>query len=301
MLESVQDLLIVEDMHERKRLMFEKADAFRRSAGRHRHAGGTGRATDLGAIAEARQASGHRQRRRILAAAARPARPYAPAGVHPVRNWRRAIWFATPSTRSCRRYRRLGARRGRRSANCARNCEGPQSFAISSFASSFAPVIGAKMKSSLEGRYKSMPDDILNSMRGLREDMRQRLLQSSEYRALEALDAAIDEIGAILQGAPPVSAPAPGASEIQIAPPQDAGQGRDSRRRETSRRRDVAPRPLRPRGRKRRPRAIKPSPLLSPRRSPPSWIPATALARRRPISRSATRISSDLSDVSRLG
>ncbi len=28
MLESVQDLLIVEDMHERKRLMFEKADAF---------------------------------------------------------------------------------------------------------------------------------------------------------------------------------------------------------------------------------------------------------------------------------
>jgi uncharacterized protein (TIGR00730 family) len=28
MLDSVQDLLIVEDMHERKRLMFEKADAF---------------------------------------------------------------------------------------------------------------------------------------------------------------------------------------------------------------------------------------------------------------------------------
>jgi uncharacterized protein (TIGR00730 family) len=28
MLESVQDLLIVEDMHERKRLMFERADAF---------------------------------------------------------------------------------------------------------------------------------------------------------------------------------------------------------------------------------------------------------------------------------
>lgn len=28
MLESVQDLLVVEDMHERKRLMFEKADAF---------------------------------------------------------------------------------------------------------------------------------------------------------------------------------------------------------------------------------------------------------------------------------
>ena len=66
-----------------------------------------------------------------------------------------------------------------------------------------------------------MPDDILNAMRGLREDMRQRLLQSPEYRALEALDAAIDEIGAILQAAP-VSASAPVASEIQIAPVQEA-------------------------------------------------------------------------------
>jgi len=67
-----------------------------------------------------------------------------------------------------------------------------------------------------------MPDDILNAMRGLREDMRQRLLQSPEYRALEALDAAIDEIGVILQKAPPVSASAPVASEIQIAPLQEA-------------------------------------------------------------------------------
>ena len=67
-----------------------------------------------------------------------------------------------------------------------------------------------------------MPDDILNSMRGLREDMRQRLLQSAEYRALEALDAAIDEIGAILQVAPPV--PAPMASEM---PMQEAESSRD--------------------------------------------------------------------------
>jgi hypothetical protein len=81
-----------------------------------------------------------------------------------------------------------------------------------------------------------MPDDILNAMRGLRENMRQRLLQSSEYRALEALDAAIDEIGAILQGAPPVSASAPVVSEIQIAPPQDAGPSRDA-----AQARDVAP------------------------------------------------------------
>jgi hypothetical protein len=65
-----------------------------------------------------------------------------------------------------------------------------------------------------------MPDDILNSMRGLREDMRQRLLQSAEYRALEALDAAIDKISLILQVAPVVPAPAPLASEM---PMQDAG------------------------------------------------------------------------------
>ena len=71
-----------------------------------------------------------------------------------------------------------------------------------------------------------MADDILDSMRGRREDMRQRLLQSSEYRALEALDAAIDTIGAILQGAPSVAALAPVVSEIEVAPPQDAGESR---------------------------------------------------------------------------
>jgi hypothetical protein len=78
-----------------------------------------------------------------------------------------------------------------------------------------------------------MPDDILNSMRGLREDMRQRLLQSAEYRALEALDAAIDEIGLILQEAPPVPAPAPIATEM---PMQEAGPSRDA-----AQARDVAP------------------------------------------------------------
>jgi hypothetical protein len=70
-----------------------------------------------------------------------------------------------------------------------------------------------------------MPDDILNSMRGLREDMRQRLLQSAEYRALEALDAAIDKISLILQVAPAVPAPAPLASEMPL---QEAGPSRDA-------------------------------------------------------------------------
>ncbi len=86
------------------------------------------------------------------------------------------------------------------------------------------------------GEIESMPNDILNSMRGLREDMRQRLLQSSEFRALEALDAAIDEIAAILQGASPVSALSPVASEIQIATLQNEEQRRDA-----APARDVAP------------------------------------------------------------
>jgi len=44
-----------------------------------------------------------------------------------------------------------------------------------------------------------MPHEILESMRALREDMRQRLLQVPEYRALVALDRSIDELCAILQ------------------------------------------------------------------------------------------------------
>jgi hypothetical protein len=71
-----------------------------------------------------------------------------------------------------------------------------------------------------------MPDDILNTMRGLREDMRRSLLQSPEYRALEAIDSAIDEIAAILQEKRVNEAPGPelpvqarpAASEIQMAP-----------------------------------------------------------------------------------
>ncbi len=52
-----------------------------------------------------------------------------------------------------------------------------------------------------------MPHDILNSMRSLREDMRQRLLQVPEYRALVALDRSIDEICAILHEPAAASAP----------------------------------------------------------------------------------------------
>ncbi len=60
-----------------------------------------------------------------------------------------------------------------------------------------------------------MPHDILNSMRALREDMRQRLLQVPEYRALVALDHSIDEICLILQDSFAVAAPEP-----VVAPPQ---------------------------------------------------------------------------------
>jgi hypothetical protein len=44
-----------------------------------------------------------------------------------------------------------------------------------------------------------MPQEILESMRALREEMRQRLLQVPEYRALVALDRSIDELCDILQ------------------------------------------------------------------------------------------------------
>jgi hypothetical protein len=46
-----------------------------------------------------------------------------------------------------------------------------------------------------------MPQDIVNAMRNLREEMRQRLLQVPEYRALVTLDRSIDEICSIMQEA----------------------------------------------------------------------------------------------------
>lgn len=67
-----------------------------------------------------------------------------------------------------------------------------------------------------------MPHDILNSMRALREEMAQRLMQVPEYRALVALDRSIDEISAImcdsLVAGAPVSIPAE-ARAPQEAPP----------------------------------------------------------------------------------
>ncbi len=83
-----------------------------------------------------------------------------------------------------------------------------------------------------------MPDDILNAMRGLREDMRQRLLQSPEYRALEALDAAIDEIGAILNKRLPFALRRPWRPKSR---------SRRCKRRGRKRRHRAPPRRLRPR------------------------------------------------------
>jgi hypothetical protein len=70
----------------------------------------------------------------------------------------------------------------------------------------------------------SMPHEIVNSMRALREDMRQRLLQVPEYRALVALDRSIDEISMILQESFAVAAQQPVAQEIQAITPQAAHQ-----------------------------------------------------------------------------
>jgi hypothetical protein len=50
-----------------------------------------------------------------------------------------------------------------------------------------------------------MTDEFLNSMRALREDLRQRLLRAPEYRALVALDRTIEEIYAILNDPFPAS------------------------------------------------------------------------------------------------
>src|SRR5208283_4255744 len=88
--------------------------------------------------------------------------------------------------------------------------------------SSFAPADSATVEivTGNMGRLTSMPHDILNSMRALREDMRQRLLQVPEYRALVALDHSIDEICLILQdsfpGAAPESVVAPGNESCKI-------------------------------------------------------------------------------------
>jgi pyruvate/2-oxoglutarate dehydrogenase complex dihydrolipoamide acyltransferase (E2) component len=78
----------------------------------------------------------------------------------------------------------------------------------------------------------SMSDDILNAMRALREDMRQRLMQAPEYRALVALDRAIDEVCAILHDPASDAAPAamaetkansaPQAQATPAAPPVEA-------------------------------------------------------------------------------
>jgi hypothetical protein len=114
---------------------------------------------------------------------------------------------------------------------------------------SFAPVLMWKLIG-LTGEGDSMPHEILDSMRALREDMRQRLLQVPEYRALVSLDRSIDELCAILDEtmapqpvraeyvhphpvatpAPiPVQAPALQAPALQAAPipqPPEAAQAR---------------------------------------------------------------------------
>jgi hypothetical protein len=65
-----------------------------------------------------------------------------------------------------------------------------------------------------------MPHEILNSMRALREDMRQRLSQVPEYRAIIALDRAIEEIHQIMRepmARAEVPPPAPEAISAPVA------------------------------------------------------------------------------------
>jgi hypothetical protein len=69
-----------------------------------------------------------------------------------------------------------------------------------------------------------MTDEFLNSMRALREDLRQRLLHAPEYRALVALDRTIEEIYVILNDPFPASVPSAmatpaAAPEAPMTPP----------------------------------------------------------------------------------
>jgi len=57
-----------------------------------------------------------------------------------------------------------------------------------------------------------MSDHVLDAMRDLREELRQRLLQVSEYRALMAIDRSIKEMCDILEARP---APLEAAPEVE--------------------------------------------------------------------------------------
>lgn len=70
-----------------------------------------------------------------------------------------------------------------------------------------------------------MPHEILESMRALREEMRQRLLQVPEYRALVSLDRSINELCDILQDAmPPQPMRAEYAQPVAAPPPAPVAQ-----------------------------------------------------------------------------
>ena len=60
-LTAAQEMLVVEDMHERKQAMFDRVDAFVALARRRRHARGACRTDDLGAARPPRQARPHRR------------------------------------------------------------------------------------------------------------------------------------------------------------------------------------------------------------------------------------------------
>jgi len=87
--------------------------------------------------------------------------------------------------------------------------------------------------SSIESGDFSMPQDIIASLRVMREEMRQRLMQAPEYRALEALDRSIGEISAILRELQNAPATPEQPEVAPDAPPPDAmrttaGSGRNA-------------------------------------------------------------------------
>ena len=80
MFTGAQEIVVTRDMHERKRMMFERADAFVALPGGIWGCQATGRAADLVAAWPSPQTHSGRQHQRLLGAAGRVARTYEAIG-----------------------------------------------------------------------------------------------------------------------------------------------------------------------------------------------------------------------------
>ncbi len=138
-LQGEHELIVTADMHERKRKMFEMADAFVAMPG------GVGtleelvEQANLGAARPPQKADPHRRRQRLLAAALRPARPHEGARIHPP-----GTGFRVACRRQGRRYSAETAESDRRCPASAK--EMPPSVARPALRFSVMPVFARTMR-----------------------------------------------------------------------------------------------------------------------------------------------------------